>query len=444
MIARIRKKWRRLKSIGGFDARIESLEQSQKKIECLQRELQLLRSEARVGKAQPLHIVFVCHLPAAWGKLSPLYEVLLKNPAFKTTLVCVPYRHSSFGDREFHDGGMETRLIEQGFEYISGYNREKKEWLDLQDLAPDYVFFQTPYDHQFPYEYTSECVSAYARVCYVPYLGILIFKGEVEEITHPLSFFKNLSLVLVGNSDERNDLLKRFHGVLKTNQVVVTGSPMLDAILHTDSPNSCAWNKERSECTKRILWTPRWRTEEGNCHFFDYKDYFFNLAGGNENVDYLFRPHPLCLQNFASTGELPQADQDKMLEEFDRLPNAKIDSSGDYRDTFLTSDILVSDMSSMMAEYFITGKPIIYSHRVDHFNEFGTKLAQGYYWVRNQTELDETLKMLLRGEDPLRETRIKIIEKMFFLPEEGASAQISKELEKQFLNHRDSPISVPI
>lgn len=380
-----------------------------------------------------INVVFVCHSPSLWGKQSPVFKALRLDPSFNVSLVAAPYRHATFGDNNFHDAGTADYIRrEEGIEPIIGYDSTSDEWLDLQSLQPDYVFFQQPYDCIFPFSYTSECVSMYARICYVPYYGILIFNGVMEEVTHPLSFFKNVSLAFLGHEKEAEDILGRFCGTVRSSQLEIVGPPALDYVKHSKSPTGAHWNLEYTDKRTRILWTPRWRTEEGTCHFFDYNDYFVELAKRDESIDFLFRPHPLCFNNFLTTGELSQVDHDNMIEDYERLQNAAIDRSGVYEDTFLSCDILVSDMSSMMAEFFITGKPIVYTHREDTFNEFGSELAEGYYWVRNQQELEDVLSTLRRGEDPLKSKRQEIIERMFFIPEEGSASVIKNLLKERF------------
>jgi CDP-glycerol glycerophosphotransferase (TagB/SpsB family) len=117
-----------------------------------------------------------------------------------------------------------------------------------------------------------------------------------------------------------------------------------------------------------------------------------------------------------------------MLRRYEGLSNASINSSGNYQKIFLTSDILVSDMSSVMAEYFLTGKPIIYTHRQSAFNEFGEQLSEGFYWARDEVELCRVLAGLLAGNDPLREKRASLAHKLFSLPEGGAAAAIARIL----------------
>jgi CDP-glycerol glycerophosphotransferase (TagB/SpsB family) len=111
-----------------------------------------------------------------------------------------------------------------------------------------------------------------------------------------------------------------------------------------------------------------------------------------------------------------------------------LDETGDYIDTFIASDVLVSDISSMLLEYFVTGKPIIYTHRVDTFNELGRKLSEGFYWVENSTELQETLDMLMGGNDPLKFKREELIREHFYMPEGGAGVMIKDTLQADYVS----------
>ncbi|MFA6637189.1 MAG: CDP-glycerol glycerophosphotransferase family protein [Candidatus Omnitrophota bacterium] len=213
---------------------------------------------------------------------------------------------------------------------------------------------------------------------------------------------------------------------------IVSGHPKLDYAEKTLVLTGSAWKRGMSKNVKRILWTPRWRTQEGTCHFFDYKDFFKNFCKNHLEVDFVFRPHPLCLRNFLKLEEMSLEQFSAMEFEYECSPNRVIDKTGSYQDTFLTSDILVSDISSMMPEYFVTGKPIVYTHRVDQFNEFGVVLSKGFYWVRNEAELKSTLEMLLSGKDPLRVVRSEIIKTELFKADGGAGLQITKRIWDDF------------
>jgi CDP-glycerol glycerophosphotransferase (TagB/SpsB family) len=275
-----------------------------------------------------------------------------------------------------------------------------------------------------------------ARVCYLSY-GPTISKGRIGEIVQPEAFFRYVSLFFA-ECDFKKELFENKFGHcswFKKDRILVTGYPKTDHFkkLSIDE-NNLSWKREVSDRTTRILWSPRWNTGEGLCHFFDYKDFFIDFCKKNDDVDFVFRPHPLFWQNFEKTGELTVQQQSQMRDNYKKSPNMAIDSNSSCEDTFRTCDILVSDFSSMMIEFYPAEKPIIYTHRKDVFNEYAARMAEGVYWVNNEHELSETLSMLLSGKDPLREKREQLMESLYYMPECGVGELIKKSLQNDFVN----------
>jgi len=336
---------------------------------------------------------------------------------------------------------MYDYLKARGVDVVAGYDRNRDAWLTPESLAPDYVLFQTPYSHLFPLRWTAEHISRFAKVCYVPYATTL-FRGEVDEIVHPEPFFSAASLVFAENSVTRDRLVARFKSCawFREEAFVLSGSPKLDYIVNKKTPDATAWRRGATSERTRILWTPRWWTRDGSCHFFDYKSYFADFCARHDDVDFVFRPHPLSIQNFLNTGELTSDDVKRMELSYERSSNMTIDKGADYQGVFLASDVLVSDISSMLIEYLVTGKPIVYTHRIDLFNELGRALSEGFYWVRNSEELTSTLEMLIAGNDPLLNKRRELIEKLVFMPEAGAGPRIKETLKADFRRRRSVPI----
>lgn len=392
------------------------------------------RTRAVVKRAggHRIHVVLVCHLPSLWNMFEPVYREALADPRFEVTVVTVPYSHSTLPKGSYKDDGMFEYLKGRGVEAVRGYSAEGGTWLDPAALRPDFVFFQTPYNLFSPL-WNADRVSMLAKVCFIPYATAL-FRGEVDEQMHPVDFLRSSSLVFAESPAARAHLVDKFRQYpwFAEKEVVLSGYPKLDYLTQPRSAAASQWKRgERAETT-RILWTPRWRTSEGTCHFFDYKDYFAGFCRKHAGVDFVLRPHPLCFQNFINTGEMSQVELDRMLQEYDASPNMAVDTGGDYQGAFLSSHILISDISSMILEFFATGKPIIYTHRVDVFNDLGRRVSEGCYWVKNQAELDEVLNLLVSGKDPMRPAREKLIQELFFLPEGGSGAKIKESLAVHF------------
>jgi hypothetical protein len=385
----------------------------------IQRRLKEKKSHSRA-----IRVLFICHEPSLWSMFESTYSSMNARADFEPIVVTLPYSHGTLNSGEFRDSGMHDYCIQNNIGAVKGYDTETKEWLAPSDFQPDYVFYQTPYD-LFPYAWAVQSLSMISRVCYIPY-GACIFSGEVDIIVHPENFYKYCFFLFLDSSFTKNAFSEKFstkHWFSK-EKIIVSGNPKLDHFQNNVEPVNTIWRKGISKSSFRILWTPRWRTEEGTCHFFDYKDFFIKLCELHDNIDFAFRPHPLCLQNLVKTGEFSKNKVAELRATIDGSKNMCIDSNSDYTTTFLTSHVLVTDISSLMLEYMATGNPIIYTHRKNHFNALGAEIAKGCYWVGDEIELHNVLSNLQSDIDPLKEKRKEIIKTVLNLSGEKACETI--------------------
>lgn len=385
---------------------------------------------------EKIRLIFICHRPSVWGSLKTVFEECIKDSRFEVFIIPIPNKKElpkkGLKHNIFFSEGAETFFENFNCKVINGYDYNTKKWINLKKLKPDYVFYQQPYNICRTPKFRSDSVSKYAKICYVHY-GILIFKGEVEKSVYPLDFFKDVSLVF-SESQYHKSTLQNLVSQLKIKpNFVLTGYPRFDNLQNYNNCNSIVWNY--SEHDKfRILWTPRWCTNENTCNFFDYKDLLLDYCGNSPNIDFVFRPHPQAFVGWNATGELPDLEAKKYKERYNKYNNTSIDYSGEYLPTFYSSDCLITDISSIIPEYFLTGKPIIYCNKTDMFNEFGSRLSKGFYWVENWKELKTTLDMLRSGDDPLRQKRKELIGSEFYIPKEGSGYLIKEAIKKDFLN----------
>lgn len=381
------------------------------------------------------HVVFVCHRPSVWVSLQSIYEKLLESGDFEVTIVAIPSKKQLpdlyFNHQVYIDEGAYEFFKNFPGRIINGY--AENSWCDLKSLRPDYIFFQTPYNCIRPPEYQSPVVSSYTKIAYVHY-GILLFRGDTADSVHPVDFMQDLSFMFCETQQNMHFVEKIYEKINNHTNVSLTvpGYTRFDLREKYRDAESMVWNYKKSNDKFRILWTPRWCTEEGVSHFFEYKDKFIEFCDAHEGIDFVFRPHPQHFLEAVGKGEMTQQDVEEYKAQYARRENMNIDSQPEYMDTFFSSDVLISDTSSIFAEYLMTDRPVIYTHRVDLFNEVGAKLAEAYYWVNSWDELVSVLAMLKGGRDPLKEKRREILADCFGLPLEGAGQRIAESLKKDF------------
>ena len=85
--------------------------------------------------------------------------------------------------------------------------------------------------------------------------------------------------------------------------------------------------------------------------FFEYKDKIIDYVNRNDKLKFVFRPHPLMFNNFINEGLMSKKEVKEYLDNFKE--NKVYDDQGDYFDTFRESDVLVTDFSSIIIDYFI-------------------------------------------------------------------------------------------
>jgi hypothetical protein len=363
------------------------------------------------GAGRPTRIAFLCHMPALWSKLEPVYQAARGAADFDPVVI------AAHRDAELR---RETArfLASKGIR-VEGSADEPS--TGLETLKPDYVFHSVPYEHFYPDHLQASAVRRYARLCYVPYVGQLIYDSGVAETTHHTAYFQLLSLAFLADEWERSRILKNGAWPDCKSVIKVVGSPHAEMV-------ALAANRMTTATSSRpgVLWTPRWHTGEGNCHFFDHKDLLLEKAEQAE-ITFTFRPHPLCLPHLLKSGELTQGEHDRYLDRIARCPHARLDD-GDYMQALRDHEVFVSDMSSLLGDAFLTGKPVIYTHRVDHFNELGRFMAEGFYWVRTPAELSARLRALAAGDDPLKEKRGELLKAFHFQQPPGAARRILEHI----------------
>ena len=135
---------------------------------------------------------------------------------------------------------------------------------------------------------------------------------------------------------------------------------------------------------------------------------------GKRNNDLIvFRPHPLAFDNFISKGLMTKKEVANYLKNYQNS-NMIYDKSSNYYDTFRDSDVLITDFSSIIIEYLMYDKPIIFCHRdMNILNDYMKEITKICYCVNNWKEVEQVLEKLKKGKDPLKDTRTKFVNENF-------------------------------
>lgn len=394
--------------------------------------LKLLLQRTKKRTPGPLRVVFICQFIPAWNKAKPVYDAMAADARFQPTLLCLPEGISDMQLQDPTDLRNETYdyYISQGYPAINALAGENQ-WLSLEELAPDYVFYLRPYDFYMPPAYSSAAVARYAKVCVILY-GIIITQEDADMLIKP-EFFRNVTYYFaeIGYAARYNRRAFPISHLLGLRKSPCCGIPAMDSILQEKDTPSDAWDFATGF---RILWTPRWTTDKalGGSNFFTYKDWILDYVQAHPDVACLLRPHPLTFENFIKTGEMSPKEVEDYLTRCAQIPNADMDTRKEYGSAFWQSDVLISDYSGILPEYFITGKPLIFcrSNFLLKPTDFMKKMMQGWYVVDTPGELEDCLEQLRQGIDPLKPARQALIEEVFGENGDTPTEKILKHLLK--------------
>ena len=395
------------------------------------------RRREKLRNKSKVSVVFVCSRPDAWGSLQTVCEAFIEDDRCKVAIITIPEAEWHGDSRSYVAQLDDTRTydyLKQRMKcpVIHGYISGKQSFLDLKLLEPDYLFFQTPYNEHRPALYSSFDVSAYTRICYLAY-GALIFEGHVENVVHPKDFLHDVTFHFYESPIFKpvlNALYADSPAALKP-KTVLCGSARHDTIEKHLNGESTIWKLERKN-SFRIFWSPRWVVQNNNSSFFSYKEKFLTLCDAEPDIDFVFRPHPLTFSSAITTGMMSEKDVHSYILSYSKRPNTSLDRRPFYQDTICSTDVIVTDITSLIPEYLASGKPIIFCPTQDGFNAVGSKLSEGFYYAASWNEIEQTLNMLKNNIDPLKGKRREVVNEAYFMPDGGTGTFVKNYLMADF------------
>lgn len=346
----------------------------------------------------PINVLFLVQVSELWNKQSPVYEAMKKNDLFNPQIVVIPQYDI-----------VNNRLDEEykNLYFINNYPSAIKayddgEWFDLKELNPDYVFFQRPYDTYLPECYKSKEVSKFTKCCYIPYgyAGSDVFNlGNTNKI-----FFRNIYMTFLESDYMAKILKKKFKSSVKKKIQFFEslGYPSLSEYFSIKPTGSY----------KKCLWTPRWSYDPvlGGSNFIKYKDTILKIKNIDNRISLTFRPHPLLFGELEAKNLMNKLEIDEYLEKI-RNNDIQYDNDTPLLDTLKNTDVLITDYSSVIIEFFLTGRPIIYCEGGLELNEEYLRMKEGMYVAENEEDLLKYIKSLNDGNDYLFDKRNEILKK---------------------------------
>ena len=374
----------------------------------------LKKQSARRQEKRKIRVLFVVHSNITCDKLLPVYEAMKRREEFEAHLVIHPdpqYKNPDGQFKYFYSKYPNDKV----YDYLT--------LMDIRELEPDYVFFTNPYvSHSpFPSLRTNDIIK-FAKICMVSYgasLAYIFPERLFESYRHA---YKNIYMLFTSAETVKKIAQERFSQ--EYNHAEFLGYPALAAYYNI--------GKKKPSVAKRILWTPRWLTDDrwGGSHFMEYKDKFINLRERyGDKVELFFRPHMNLFKELIKqkTMTVEEVDAYKKSLKENRVTRPKL---ADMVKSIRNIDIFLADYSSILVCLFLTCRPIIYCEfpNAIPLPEY-EEMFSAMYVARSWEEVEKYLDELISGNDPLLERRQEIAAKIYETHKDAADKIIDKLVE---------------
>lgn len=353
----------------------------------------------KVGK-EKIRVVFYTNEPQKWSYDS-LYREFEKSDYFKPLIVVVPRFR-------VHKGLDNTRMsLEEQLDFykkrdynvVSGY--ENGEYVDIRTFAPDIFFYlqlaEVPgIDDPF-------VVSKVALTCYCPYSFQVADFGK----DYLQTFHKYLFRYYVVHDITKNRFEQYRDG--NSSNCVVVGYPKLDAYSKKRSllPEKYWKSPEKF----KIIYAPH-HSFNDTFRFSTFPKTFTIIRelANTADTTWVFKPHPMLKLSILKSGLMNEDEMNKYYESWNEV--GRVYDSGDYFDLFQTSDMMITDCSSFLAEYLPSEKPLVrlINEGSCPLDQLGESLSRGFYSVHDKKELYSVFdELVVKKNDYLKKTRKEVL-----------------------------------
>lgn len=331
-----------------------------------------------------IKVAFILYSAAMWS-CDILYKMLNENVRFDPYIIVSRY---------MLDSNMKTfptfqksidSLKNSGYRVVSiDKNTPKNKCYEAMG-SPDIIFYLTPYSVLYPEGQNEAYMPAKTLCVYIPYSYMLISdEGKFDSPGMTLSW-RHFS-----DSQLYRQMLLRYSDDYTRNTFFV-GYPKMDVYYNPAEKNKKdLWKLPYGEQMKCIIYAPHHSlpgSQKCSARFstFDknYRDILNYAKTRQDTTSWIIKPHPNLKMTVLETGFFnSETDYLDYLAEWEALPNARVVEESTYYDIFKTSDAMICDSVSFLAEYQFTGKPLLLLTRQDNnFNEFGAQVAEHLYKV---------------------------------------------------------------
>lgn len=354
-----------------------------------------------------IRVGFVVCTPAKWSAAA-LFDALTDDPAFEAgfhpTLSDAALRLPA-DQRRAEAAKTSAFFADIGPLWNSLYDPATDRMHSPNILNADIIFIQQPWGMQdLPRQLAGQALPAYIHY------GYAVIQNDRMQFGLP-DFHPYLWRHIVPDALHQTAMANS--ATPQAREVLAVGHPKLDAYL-TPPPDRASvphWANPTETARKRILFAPHHTLDTNSLAMATFPwsgPAILALAQQHPEMDFLQKPHPNLPLEMARAGGQVEAEYHQFLSGWQAAPNCTSYDGGSYFDLFRTSDAMITDSGSFLAEYLPTGCPLIRLTRDGSapLNSTGQTLSAGFYSAPDAVTLHDLFgQLMIANKDPLKNTR---------------------------------------
>lgn len=343
--------------------------------------------------------VFFAELGEKWDAMQTVYETMRADDRFDPVVVRTPiFRVTQQGGEQKQEVLYKDFLTPMGIPSL-GYNE-----YDPAADCPELAFISQPYESCTLPQFWPQNIAQYTRLVYLPYfLQDQLHQNSLVALARMPVYSTAWKAVCSGQ--KHYDYYCR-HARNEGANALVTGLPKTDPIVWlSQNPQSCPLPKgwEVLQGKTVFLWNSWYNMTVSSLRYFDELLKWFCA---HRDCALIWRPHPMSdtVTKLYHPEQYPAYQE--MLRQTRQAENILLDEESSCLAAFAASHAMISDYSSLQAQYLPMNKPVLWI-KGEGFEFTGEQFID-VGWMEQANSAEEILAFLERiraGEDrnaPLR------------------------------------------
>lgn len=370
-------------------------------------QLNILADERRLKKLKKKNKIrvafFVLH-HSVW-KCDAVFRAMMEDDFFEPFIFVCPYTGkddvSCIQDVQKNVNFFQNK----GYPTVSSYNKNKSTWIDIDTLDIDIIFFTNPHKITKK-DYYSKAYSKYLSI-YIPYSHQISKYNNYKEQYNQQ--FHNMMWKIFAPHFDEVDIFKK-NSDLKGRNILVTGYPATEPLINNELVVNSPWKKQDSN-KLRVIFAPHHTIDTPELPYSTFLSFSQQIQSLSEkykkNIQWAFKPHPMLKEKLYKHKDWGKEKTDTYYRFWEQSSFSQLEE-GDYYDLFKTSDAMIHDSGSFLAEYLYLNKPVMYLALNDgirnYQNPFGNKAYDSCTKGKSYSDIENFLIDLIHHKAPVDRT----------------------------------------